>query len=320
MNNSSHLSDSSLDTIGETPLVILDRLTKDLPGRVLLKLEFFNPGHSIKDRIARQIIIDAEASGLLQPGQTVIELTSGNTGTGLALVCAVKGYRLVCVMSQGNSPERAQMMRAFGAEVILVPQVGNSRPGQVSGADLAEAERVASQLTQDLGAYRADQFYNMSNARAHELGTGAEILRQCSGRIDTFVSIAGTGGSFSGIARALKQNNDHIRCFLIEPKGAAFLSGHNITDPNHRIQGTGYAMGLPLLNAEDVDGYLQVADDEAIDAARTLARHEGILGGFSTGANVAIALRLAREAAPGQTIVTLACDSGMKYLSTGLYE
>jgi cysteine synthase len=164
------ISRSILETIGETPLVALDRLGSGLPGRVLLKIEFFNPGHSIKDRVANQIIEDALASGALKPGQTVIELTSGNTGTGLAIACAVRGLQLICVMSEGNSRERSQMMRALGAEVVLVPQVGGSRPGQVSGADLAEVERVTEEMTAQLGAFRADQFGNASNARAHELG------------------------------------------------------------------------------------------------------------------------------------------------------
>ncbi|MBI4789184.1 MAG: cysteine synthase family protein, partial [Chloroflexi bacterium] len=196
------LAASILDTIGNTPRVALDRLSQGQNGRVLAKIEFFNPGFSIKDRIALQIIEDAERGGLLKPGGRVVELTSGNTGTGLALVCAVKGYRFIAVMSEGNSRERARMMRALGAEVVLVPQVGGARPGQVSGEDLAEVDRVTTQLAQKLKAFRADQFNNLSNARAHELTTGKEIWEQTGGKVDAFVSTLGTGGTFAGVTTA----------------------------------------------------------------------------------------------------------------------
>lgn len=306
--------------IGNTPLVALDRLTAGLPGRIFLKLEYFNPGLAIKDRIARQIIEDAEADGRLKPGGVVVELTSGNTGTGLAIVCGVKGYRMICVMSEGNTPERARMMRALGAEVVLVPQVPGSQPGQVSGADLEEVERVAQELTQKHKALRADQFGNMSNRRAHELHTGVEIWEQAEGKIDAFVSIAGSGGSFGGVAAALKARKPEVQCYIVEPEGAPYLAGEPVTNPNHKIQGTGYMRDLPQIPQEFVDGFLTVGDEEAIATAREVAQREGIFGGFSTGANVAAALQLARTAQPGQTIVTFACDSGLKYLSTDLYE
>jgi cysteine synthase A len=311
---------SVIETVGSTPMVALRRLGAGLPGNVFLKLEYFNPGHSIKDRIARQIIADAEAAGLLKAGGTVVEFTSGNTGTGLAIVCSVKGYRLICVMSEGNSPERARMMRALGAEVVLVPQVAGSVSGQVSGADLEEVERVANELMRRHNAFRADQFNNPSNRRAHEMTTGIEIWEQTGGEMDAFVSIAGTGGSFAGIAGALKSRKPSVRCFVVEPQGAPFLAGGAMTNPQHKIQGTGYARGLPQISPELINGYFQVSDDEAIETARRLAQREGIFGGFSTGANVAVALRLARETPDGQNIVTLACDTGLKYLSTDLYE
>ncbi len=314
------IAPSVLETIGATPLVALDRLGAGLPGRVLLKLEYLNPGHSIKDRIARQIIADAEGDGRLQPGGVVVELTSGNTGTGLAIVCAVKNYRLICVMSQGNSPERARMMRALGAEVVLVPQVGGARRGQVSGADLDEAERVAEELARKHNALRADQFETASNHRAHEATTGQEIWEQSGGKVDAFVAVAGTGGTFGGVARALKKGNPQIKCYVVEPAGAPYLAGKQITAPHHKIQGAGYMRELPQIPVELVEDYLTVEDDEAIFTARELAKREGVFGGFSTGANVAAALRWARNAQPGKVIVTVACDSGMKYLSTDLYE
>jgi len=297
---------SAVEAIGETPLVELSRIAKGLGGRLLAKLEYLNPGHSKKDRIARQIVEDAEEDGNLRPGQTVVELTSGNTGTGLAIVCAVKHYPFVAVMSKGNSPERARMMRALGAEVVLVDQLPDSEPGQVSGGDLELVEQTAQQIARERGAFRADQFRHRGNFRAHYLHTGPEILRQAGGRIDAFCDFAGTGGTFAGCAAAFKENNPAIQCFIVEPAG-----------PRHRIQGGGYSMAeLPLVNRDHVDGSITIGDEEAIPAARRLAREEGIFAGFSSGANVAASLRLL----PGRTVVTLINDSGMKYLSTDLWE
>jgi cysteine synthase A len=311
---------SAVDAIGNTPLVELSRITRGVDGRILAKLEYLNPGFSKKDRIAKQMIEEAEADGRLKPGQTVVELTSGNTGTGLAIVCAVKGYQFVAVMSKGNSTERARMMAALGAEVVLVPQLPDSVPGQVSGGDLALVEAEAQRITVERGAFRADQFHLEGNARAHFLHTAPEILHQSGGDIDAFCDFVGTGGSFAGCAAAFKAHNPAIQCYLVEPAGAAVVAGESLTNPNHRIQGGGYAMELPLLKSEHVDGYLQVTDDEAIMTARRLAREEGIFAGFSSGANVAAALRLLQTALPGKTIVVLLCDSGLKYLSTDLWE
>jgi cysteine synthase A len=250
----------------------------------------------------------------------VVELTSGNTGTGLAIVCALKGYPFVAVMSRGNSVERARMMAALGAEVVLVDQLAESVPGQVSGGDLELVAREAQRLVRDRQAFRADQFQLQGNPRAHYLHTGPEILRQSGGSVQAFCDFAGTGGSFSGCAAALKEHDPRIRCYLVEPAGAAALAGLPITKPNHRIQGGGYSMPhLPLVRPELIDGYLQVSDDEAILTARRLAREEGIFAGFSSGANVAAALRLLATTCAGETIAVLLCDSGLKYLSTDLW-
>ncbi|MEJ1971870.1 MAG: cysteine synthase family protein [Lacunisphaera sp.] len=312
---------SVLEAIGDTPLVELSRLTRGVDGRILAKLEYLNPGASKKDRIARQIIEEAEAAGTLAPGQTVVEMTSGNTGTGLAIVCGVKGYRFVAVMSQGNSVERVRMMAALGAEVVLVEQGPDSRPGQVSGADLARVEARTQEIVRERGAFRADQFHAIGNFHAHRLHTGPEFLRQSGGTIDAFCDFAGTGGSFAGCAAAFKERNPAIGCFVVEPAGAAALAGGIVTRPGHRIQGGGYAQArLPLLDPAHVDGYLQVTDEEATAAARRLAREEGILAGFSSGANVAAALQLLRTRFRGKTVAVLICDSGLKYLSTGLWE
>jgi cysteine synthase A len=311
---------SAIEAIGETPLVELRRLGRDVDGRILAKLEYLNPGFSKKDRIARQIIEDAERDGKLAPGQTVVELTSGNTGTGLAIVCGIKGYPFVAVMSMGNSMERARMMRALGAEVVLVDQAPGSVAGQVSGEDLQRVEEATQRLVEDRRAFRADQFRMAGNARAHYLHTGPEILRQTGGAIQAFCDFAGTGGSFAGCAAAFKETNPSIRCFVVEPAGAAALQGQRVTNPGHRIQGGGYSMAtLPLLDPAHVDGYLTVSDADAVAWTRRLAEDEGIFAGFSSGANVAAAVQLLRGECAGQTVVVMMCDSGLKYLSTDLW-
>jgi cysteine synthase A len=295
---------SAVAAIGRTPLVELARLTHGRGGRILAKLEYLNPGYSKKDRIARQIVEDAEADGTLRPGQTVVELTSGNTGTGLAIVCGVTGHPFVAVMSRGNSPERARMMRALGAEVVLVDQAPGSEIGHVSGTDLELVEQEAQRIARDRDAFRADQFRHAGNFRAHYLHTGPEILEQSGGDFDAFCDFAGTGGTFAGCAAVFQERMKQVRCYIVEPDCA-----------QHRIQGGGYSMELPMLDRARVDGTIRVSDEEAIAAARELARTEGIFAGFSTGANVAAALKLMPA-----TVVTIVNDSGLKYLSTDLWE
>ena len=312
---------SVIDAIGDTPLVELGRLTKGMDGRILAKLEYLNPGFSKKDRIALQMIEEAEAQGQLGPGQTVVELTSGNTGTGLAIVCAVKGYPFVAVMSTGNSTERARMMSALGAEVILVNQLPGSTPGQVSGGDLELVEQEAQRIARERSAFRADQFHLPGNLRAHYLHTGPEILRQTGGSFHAFCDFAGTAGSFAGCAAAFKEYDSAIQCFVVEVAGAAVLAGEASTRPNHRIQGGGYSMPtLPLLVTQNIDGYIQVTEEEAIHTTRQLAKEEGLFAGFSSGINVAAALQLLAENYRGKTVVVLLSDSGLKYLSTDLWQ
>jgi cysteine synthase len=307
---------SAVEAIGHTPLIELSRIARGLGGRLLAKLEYLHPGFSKKDRIARQMIEDAEANGTLHPGQTVVELTSGNTGTGLAIVCAVKGYPFVAVMSKGNSEERARMMRAFGAEVILVDQLPDSQSGYVSGGDLALVEQATTRIVLERDGFRADQFHNASNFRAHYLHTAAEILTQTEGHVDAFCDFVGSGGTFAGCAARFKEHDPSIQCFVVEPAGCAVLAGNPVSNPQHRIQGGGYSItNLTMIRRGDVDGYFQVTEEEAITTARRLAREEGIFAGFSSGANVAAALKLVR----GRTVVTLINDSGLKYLSTELW-
>jgi len=312
---------SAIDAIGDTPLVELGRITRGMNGRILAKLEYLNPGFSKKDRIALQMIEEAEAQGHLRPGQSVVELTSGNTGTGLAIVCAIKGYPFAAVMSKGNSMERARMMSALGAEVILVDQLPGSIPGQVSGGDLELVEQEAERIALDRNAYRADQFHLVGNARAHYLHTGPEIITQTGGTFHAFCDFAGTGGSFAGCAAAFKEHDPSILCFVVEVAGAAPLAGEAVTKPNHRIQGGGYSMPtLPLLDTENIDGYIQVTEDDAIHVTRRLAKEEGIFAGFSSGLNVAAALQLVEGDLKGKTVVVLLSDSGLKYLSTDLWQ
>lgn len=311
---------SILQAIGRTPLVELRRITAGLDGRILVKLDYLNPGFSKKDRAALRIIEDAEAGGDLQPGQTVVELTSGNMGTGLALVCAAKGYPFVAVMSKGNSPERARMMRALGAEVILVDQAPGSKAGEVSGQDLALVERETQRLVAARQAFRADQFLLEGNAQAHYDGTAAEIWQQCDGKLTAFCDFAGSGGTFAGCARYFTERDPSIRCFVVEPEGAATLSGEPAVRPDHPIQGGGYSMAT-LAQLENItpNGYLSVSANDAADCARRLAREEGIFAGFSSGANLAAALQLLEGPLPGATVAIIACDSGLKYLSTDLW-
>ncbi|WP_342511978.1 cysteine synthase family protein [Sporosarcina sp. FSL K6-1522] len=306
--------------IGNTPMVHLSRITKGLEGNIFAKLEYLNPGFSKKDRIGLQIIEEAEQAGILQPGQTVVELTSGNTGTGLAIVCGVKGYQFVAVMSKGNSLERARMMSALGAEVVLVDQAPGSVVGQVSGEDLANVEKVAQQITKKRNAFRADQFHHVGNTHAHEYHTGEEMWLQTNGDIDVFLDFVGSGGTFAGCAKTLKKHKPDIRCYVVEPASAPFYANKAQTNPNHKIQGGGYSMDLPLLDKSLVTDYIHVTDEEATAVARELAKKEGIFAGFSSGANVAAALQLLKGPEKGANIVLTINDSGLKYLSTDLYK
>ncbi len=317
----SKLLNSAVEAIGNTPLVRLDRLTRffGVEGTIVAKLDYLNPGFSKKDRAARGIIEAAELDGTLHPGQTVVELTSGNMGTGLAIVCGVKGYPFIAVMSKGNSAERARMMRALGANVVLVDQLPHSVPGQVSGGDLELVEQEALRITSELDAFRADQFHLQGNSQAHYETTGPEIWEATNGAIDGFVDFVGSGGTYAGVAKALKERNPLIRCYVVEPEGAAAAAGLPVTQPEHPIQGGGYSMGnLQFLRDAPVDGYLQVSGNDAREATRALAIHEGIFGGFSSGANVAAALRLLQAEMRAKTIAVVICDSGLKYLSTDL--
>lgn len=312
------IHDDAASLIGETPIVELKRLAKGRRGSLFAKVESRNPGSSKKDRIARRIVDDALRDGRLKPGDTVVELTSGNTGTGLAIVCAVRGLKFVAVMSAGNTPERRRMMEALGARVVIVPQAPGSAPGQVSGEDLALVERRTAELARELGAFRADQFNNPSNLLAHEEGTAEEIWRDLGERVTHFCDFVGSGGTFVGVARGLKKRKPSVKCIAIEPASAPILATGKVADGSHRIQGGGYSLRPPLWDDRLVDAYATVTDEEAIRAARELARVEGLFAGFSSGANLAVAQRLLGEGAD-RGVVFLVNDSGLKYLSTDLW-
>jgi cysteine synthase len=312
---------SVIDVIGNTPLVDLSRITAHLglEGRILAKLDNLLPGYSKKDRAARQIIEAARADGRLKSGQSVVELTSGNMGTGLAIVCGVLGHPFTAVMSAGNSTERARMMRGLGAEVVIVPQASGGFSGQVTAADLEEVDQEVRRITEQTGAFRADQFEDPGNPAGHETGTGPELWAQSGGTVTAFCDFAGSGGTLAGVAQALAPKG--VRCYAVEPAGAEVIAGHPVSDPNHPIQGGGYAMAeLTHLEAINIAGTLAVTGPEARDAARMLAQPEGVFGGYSAGANLAAAIALLRGAERGGTVAMIVCDSGLKYLSTDLWE
>ena len=335
---------SIVDAIGQTPLIELTRLARHYGlegrpeepgggGKIFAKCEYLNPGSSKKDRIARRIVQSAKSSGELRPGQTVVELTSGNTGTGLAIVCSVLGHPFVAVMSKGNSIERVKMMEALGARVELVDQADGSVQGQVSGKDLELVARRTDEIVKELGAFRADQFERRCNHDAHYYGTGPEIWQAVhntskgstnANKLTAFCDFVGTGGTFSGCAAYLRPKG--VRCYVVEPRGAALLAGQTVTQPNHVIQGGGYVKNLnelPMLcttSSNNIDGYIQVSEEEAIQTTRDLAKFEGIFAGFSAGANVAAAVRLLKGTERGGAVAVLICDSGLKYLSTSLWE
>jgi len=314
---------SVIEAMEASPLVALDRLTKStgVEGRILAKLDYLLPGFSKKDRAARRIIEDARHSGELMPGQTVVELTSGNMGTGLAIVCAVLGHPFVAVMSAGNSPERARMMRALGAEVVLVPQTEGATPGKVSGADLDLVEIEARRLTKARTAFRADQFEREGNRTAYRDGTGVEILQQSGGTVTAFCDFVGTGGSLAGCAAAFAATGAKVSCYAVEPEGAEAIAGGDQSQPDHPIQGGGYSRpDLTHLRGVALAGTVVVSGEAARTTARLLARTEGIFGGYSGGANVAAALDLLHGREKGGVVAVIIPDSGLKYLSTDLWE
>ena len=299
---------SLTELIGGTPLLNLKQQDGQLAD-IVAKLEYFNPGGSVKDRIARAMIEDAEERGLLKPGATIIEPTSGNTGVGLAWVGTSKGYRVVLTMPDTMSLERRNLLRAYGAELVMTPGAEGMK-----GA-IAKATQLQEQTP---GAVILGQFVNPANPAAHERTTGEEIWADTEGRVDIFVAGVGTGGTVSGTARALKKHNPAVKVVAVEPASSAVLSTG--TPGKHKIQGIGAGFVPQTYTADVVDDILTVSDDDAKLHARLLAQGEGLLVGISSGAAYAAALRLARQPEnQGKTIVALLPDTGERYLSTGLF-
>lgn len=309
----SKLAPSSLNLIGGTPLVALERIHTGR-GRILAKAEFVQPGGSVKDRAALRIIQDARKSGQLVEGQPVVEMTSGNMGAGLAVVCSVMGHPLIVTMSEGNSPARARMMEALGGEVVLVPQVEGC-PGQVTGSDVQAAIERAMELARSRDAYYVDQFNNPACVLAHQEGTGPEIWEALEGDIDAFVASVGTGGTFVGVSRFLKSVSRRVHCAPVEPEGAEILSGKPVTKPCHVMQGTGYAIVPPQWDAHLADSFIAVSDMEAGIYRALLAEKEGLHTGYSAAANVCAAVKLIESGRVGEspTVATVLCDTGLKY-------
>ncbi|RZA31095.1 MAG: cysteine synthase A [Lysobacteraceae bacterium] len=300
--------DSILDTIGRTPVVKLHRIA---PTHVTLyaKVESFNPGGSVKDRLALAIVLDAEAKGLLKPGDTIVEATSGNTGVSLALVAAARGYKFVAVMVETFSIERRKLMRAYGAKVILTPAAERGS-GMV---------RRAKELADQHGWFLASQFANPANPAYHRQTTAAEILRDFAGlRLDHFVTGWGTGGTLTGVGEVLKVARPEVRITASEPAGASLLLGKEWAP--HKIQGWTPDFVPEVLNREVADEVLPVTDVDSIATARRLAAEEGIFVGISAGATVAAALQVAEKASAGSVILAMLPDTGERYFSTPLFE
>lgn len=299
------------ELVGNTPLLEVKRIEKELQleARLVVKLEYFNPGGSVKDRVALAMIEDAERRGALRPGGIIIEPTSGNTGVGLAWVASVKGYRIILTMPETMSLERRNLLRALGAELVLTP-----------GAEgMKGAIRRAEELrTEHLGAFIPGQFDNPANPAAHVATTAQEIWRDTEGEVDIFVAGVGTGGTLSGVARGLKRHNAAIKAYAVEPASSAMISG--APAGAHKIQGIGANFIPKNFDRAAADGVIAVADNDAIRASRLLAKHEGLLVGISSGAALHAAIQLARQPEnKGKTIVALLPDTGERYLSTVLY-
>ena len=300
-------AETVLDLVGDTPLVRLRRLPAPGAAEVWAKLEGFNPGGSVKDRIAKSMVEAAEEAGLLEPGGIIVEPTSGNTGIGLAMTAAVKGYQLVLVMPEGLSAERSALLQAYGAKVCLTP-----RSEGITGA-IARAEDLARQHR----AFLPLQFSNPANPEIHRRTTAAEILAQV-GQIDAFVAGVGTGGTITGVGEILRDALPGVEIVAVEPAGSPVLSGG--APGKHKIQGIGAGFVPEVLNRDAVDRVMQVADLDAAETARRLAREEGILAGISSGAAAWAAMQVASRLGKEKTVVTILPDTGERYLSTGLFD
>lgn len=295
------------ELIGQTPVVKLKNENPDAAD-VYVKLESFNPASSVKDRIALAMVERAEKEGIIKPGDTIVEPTSGNTGIGLALVAAAKGYKLVVIMPDTMSQERRNLLRAYGAELHLTP-----------GADgMKAAIAKAEQLSQEHGYFMPQQFENAANPEVHARTTGEEIVKDFPEGIDGFISGIGTGGTITGAGQVLKTHFDQVKVYAVEPEDSAVLSGKS--PGPHKIQGLGAGFVPGVLNTDVYDEVITISNDEAFEASREAAVSDGILGGISSGAAIAAAKKVAQELGKGKKVVAILPDSGERYLSTTLYQ
>ena len=302
------VADNVLDLVGRTPVVRITRLVSPEMATVWAKLERQNPGGCVKERIGLSMIVAAERAGRIKPGDMIVEPTSGNTGIGLAMVAAFRGYHLTLVMPDSLSVERRKLFKAYGAELVLTP--GDKG---IKGS-IAKAEEI---VAENEGAFMPNQFENAANPEVHYLTTGPEILAQVPG-LDAFVAGVGTGGTVTGVGRRLREDAPNAKVFAVEPAESAVLSGQE--KGSHKIQGIGAGFKPPVLNLDVVDEILPVASDDAWEMARRLAREEGLLVGISSGAAMVAGLRVASRLGPGKQVVVLLPDTGERYLSTGLFD
>ncbi|CDF57582.1 cysteine synthase A [Thermobrachium celere] len=299
---------SIYEAIGKTPIVKLNNIVDKDSAEIYVKVEFFNPGGSVKDRIALNMIEEAEKEGLLKKGDTIIEPTSGNTGIGLAMVCAAKGYRLILVMPETMSIERRRILKAYGAELILTE----------GSKGMKGAVEKAIQLAEEKGYFMPMQFENIYNPKAHMKTTALEILDDMEGKIDMFIAGVGTGGTITGVGEVLKQKIKDIKIVAVEPKDSAVLSGGS--PGPHKIQGIGAGFIPKILNRDVIDEIVAVSNEDAMEYARLLAKKEGILVGISSGAALYAAVLKAKELGKGKRIVVILPDTGERYLSTELFS
>lgn len=306
------IANSITDLIGDTPLVRLNRVVPEDSAEIYLKLEFQNPGSSVKDRIAISMVETAEQEGKLKPGATIVEPTSGNTGIGLAMVAAAKGYRALLVMPETMSLERRNLLKAYGAELVLTPG-----PAGMKGA-IAKAEEI---LKEHPEYFMPQQFSNQANVKIHREATGPEIveaIQSKDGKLDGFVSGIGTGGTITGAGEVLKQHFPGIHIAAVEPSASPILSGG--TPGPHKIQGIGAGFVPEILDTQIYDEVIQVDNEDAFETSRRVAREEGILGGISSGAAIFAALQLAKKLGKGKRVVAVIPSNGERYLSTPLYQ
>ena len=305
---SKNIYNNAIELIGNTPMVRINKIPGLTGGNVYAKMELFNPGGSIKDRICLSMIEAAEKAGRLRPGDTIIEPTSGNTGIGLALVAAVKGYKAILVMPESMSTERFGLLSSFGAEVVLTPAIDGMK------GSIIEAERL---LKENPGYFMPDQFSNPANPEAHRKTTAPEIWDAMNGEVDAFVAAVGTGGTITGVGEVLKERKKNVRIVAVEPASSPVISGGS--PGPHKIQGIGAGFIPSVLNRDIIDEIIPVTDDEAFETAKLLSKEEGLMVGISSGANVFAAMKVAKKLGAGKNVVTVLCDTGERYISIEKY-